>query len=55
MNIITPNKKYANSANQKICLKFYRKQNRYIKYDANFTSILEYAEISPKILIGIIP
>lgn len=49
------NPKYMTSRNNKLCLKFYRKHNRYIKYDSQFAAELEYTEIDQKLIIGPYP
>ncbi len=48
----SPFKKYDGSPNQKHCQKFMRKQNKFMKYDCDFTAHFYYSQISEKIIIG---
>jgi len=48
----SPFKKYDNTPNKKKCELFIRKQNKFVKYDCEFTANLYFTNITDKIIIG---
>lgn len=49
---ISPYKNYDSNPNQKDCIKFVRKSNKYIRYDVNFVAEFYYNQITENIYIG---
>lgn len=52
LNTLSPYRKYESFPNKKDSIKFYRKQNKYIKYDCNFVSEFFFNEITENLIIG---
>lgn len=52
LTTLSPYKRFESNPNKKDCLKFARKQNRFVKYECNFVSEFCFDHIDENITIG---